>query len=225
MAARRSIKSYVKREGRLTKSQSSALDNYWVKYGVNYSPTALNLESIFGRRAPIILDIGVGAGESTINHALIHPENNYLAIEVHRPGLGRLLNKIESLSLNNIKIINHDVIDILEKQIPNRSLNQIFIFFPDPWPKKKHHKRRLINSDIFMLIKDKLSLHGRLHIATDCLNYAEHINELLNCNLEIINLAGKDNFSPRPVWRTETRYEHRGIKLSNKVYDFCCGLS
>ena len=218
------IKSYVKREGRLTKSQLYGLENYWAKHGIDYNAKIINLEKVFKRYGPIILDIGVGAGESTINHAISHPENNYLAVEVHRPGIGRLLNKIEEYALTNIKIIKHDVTEVLKEQIPNRSLTQIFIFFPDPWPKKRHHKRRLINKELIRLVKKKLVMHGRLHIATDWKDYANHIREVGNNDPSLINLASYNNFSPRPFWRTETRYEFRGKKLDHKVWDLCYGL-
>ena len=218
------IKSYVKREGRLTKSQLYGLENYWAKHGIDYNAKIINLEKVFKRYGPIILDIGVGAGESTINHAISHPENNYLAVEVHRPGIGRLLNKIEEYALTNIKIIKHDVTEVLKEQIPNRSLTQIFIFFPDPWPKKRHHKRRLINKELIRLVKKKLVMHGRLHIATDWEDYANHIREVGNNDPSLINLASCNNFSPRPLWRTETRYEFRGKKLDHKVWDLCYGL-
>tara|TARA_B100001250_G_scaffold196195_1_gene168561 strand:+ start:153 stop:842 length:690 start_codon:yes stop_codon:yes gene_type:complete len=224
LAVKKSIKSYVKRERRLTKSQLYGLDNYWIKYGIEFSPKIINFEEIFKSYKPLILDIGFGSGESTINHAISHPENNYLAVEVHRPGIGRLLNKIEENTLTNIKIIKHDVIDILKEQIPDCSLTQIFIFFPDPWPKKRHHKRRLINKELIKLIKKKLVLHGRLHIATDWENYANYIMEIGNADSELINLAGHNNYSPRPEWRTETRFEHRGKKLEHNVWDLCYGL-
>ena len=224
LAVKKSIKSYVKRERRLTKSQLYGLDNYWIKYGIEFSPKIINFEEIFKSYKPLILDIGFGSGESTINHAISHPENNYLAFEVHRPGIGRLLNKIEENTLTNIKIIKHDVIDILKEQIPDCSLTQIFIFFPDPWPKKRHHKRRLINKELIKLIKKKLVLHGRLHIATDWENYANYIMEIGNADSELINLAGHNNYSPRPEWRTETRFEHRGKKLEHNVWDLCYGL-
>ena len=224
LAVKKSIKSYVKRERRLTKSQLYGLDNYWIKYGIEFSPKIINFEEIFKSYKPLILYIGFGSGESTINHAISHPENNYLAVEVHRPGIGRLLNKIEENTLTNIKIIKHDVIDILKEQIPDCSLTQIFIFFPDPWPKKRHHKRRLINKELIKLIKKKLVLHGRLHIATDWENYANYIMEIGNADSELINLAGHNNYSPRPEWRTETRFEHRGKKLEHNVWDLCYGL-
>lgn len=218
---RQAIKSFVRREGRLTKAQQYALNNYWYKHGVDFQPSLLNIEQIFKRRAPLIIDIGVGTGDSTLQHALQHPENDYLAIEVHRPGIGQLLNQIELHGLTNIKIINHDVIDVFMHQIPTRSINQVFIFFPDPWPKKRHHKRRLINKNLITLIKKHISRHGRLHIATDWEGYADHIQCLLTEDPELFNLAGHENLAARPEWRINTRYESRGLKLKHKVWDFC----
>lgn len=221
----RSIRSYVKREGRLTKSQQYALDNLWDKHGVDYKPSIIELNNLFKRRAPIIMDIGIGIGDTTVKHARLHPENNYLAIEVHRPGIGQLLNNIESNNIKNIKIINHDVINVLDQQIPLSSLSQVFIFFPDPWPKKRHHKRRLINNQLIELIKKCLTLHGRLHIATDWGDYAEHIRELCNSDQELINLSVNNLTTPRPAWRIQTRYETRGLKLEHEVWDFCYALT
>ena len=205
------IRSYVKREGRLTKSQLHGLNNYWIKYGLEYNPKIINFEKIFKRHGPIILDIGVGAGESTINHAKLHPENNYLAVEVHRPGIGQLLNKIESAALKNIKIIKYDVMDILNKQIPNRSLSQVFIFFPDPWPKKRHHKRRLLGPGFLDLIAGKLKPGGLVHIATDWVPYAEAV-ELLFASRSDFELAE----TPQ---RPETKFERRGRSLGHEVLD------
>ena len=221
----RNIRSFVRREGRLTKAQKYALDHYWEKHGIEYQPALLNIDEIFKRRAPLVVDIGVGTGDSTLKHAQLHPENNYLAIEVHRPGIGHLLNQIESNNLPNIKIINHDVIEILKQQIPNQTISQILIFFPDPWPKKRHHKRRLINPNLLTLIKRKLSRHGRLYIATDWEDYAEHIQLLFNQDTSFFNLAGSESSSPRPAWRIPTRYESRGLRLDHKVWDFCYSLN
>ena len=221
----RTIKSFVRREGRLTKSQRHALEHFWHKYGIDYSPEKLDLEKIFGRRAPTVVDIGVGTGDTTLKHALLHPENNYLAIDVHRPGIGHLLNQLELNNIKNIKVVNHDVIQVLDEQISDHTLSQIFIFFPDPWPKKRHHKRRLINKSMLNLIKNKLAWNGRLHIATDWSDYAEHISELCKNDPDLNNLSGKDHFAPRPAWRTNTRYEARGERLSHRVYDFCFGLT
>ena len=220
----RSIRSYVKREGRLTKSQSHALEHYWQKYGIDYQQNTLDFDVLFKRHAPVIMDIGVGTGDSTIQHALLHPENNYIAIEVHRPGVGQLLNRIEKSGLTNIRIINRDVIDVLQYQIPDQSLSQVFIFFPDPWPKKRHHKRRLINTALITTLKKRLVQYGRLHIATDWEDYAEHIHLLCDNETGLINLGTKQGLCPRPVWRPNTRYENRGVKLEHRVFDFCLGL-
>lgn len=222
---KRTIRSFVKRDSRLTKSQQLALDNYWSKYGIDFSSDLLDFKKLFNRHAPVIMDIGVGTGDTTFFHAQKHPENNYLAIEVHKPGIGRLLNSIESKNLNNIKIINHDVVDVLTEQIPDHSLSQIFIFFPDPWPKKRHHKRRLINNKLLELIKKKITGNGRLHIATDWENYAEHIQQLCDEDPELLSLTGNKQSAPRPDWRTKTRYESRGIRLDHNVWDFCYALN
>ena len=221
----RTIRSFVKRDSRLTKAQQLALDNYWDKHGIDFNNELIDLYSLFKRPAPIVMDIGVGTGDTTFHHAETHPENNYLAIEVHKPGIGRLLNAIESKKLNNIKIINHDVIEVLENQTPEQSLSQVFIFFPDPWPKKKHHKRRLINKHLLELLKKKLTLNGRLHIATDWANYAEHIHELCNQDDELLSLNSSDKTVPRPDWRIQTRYEMRGLRLEHTVWDFCYALN
>lgn len=223
---RNTIRSYVKREGRLTSSQQNALDNYWDKHGIDFNSNNLNLQTLYKRRAPLILDIGVGTGDSTFSHALKHPENNYLAIEVHRPGVGQLLNNIESNNLTNIKISNNDVIDVLQNQIPDRSLSQVFLFFADPWPKTKHQKRRLINEQLIALIKRKITAHGRLHIATDWQDYAKHIQKLCQSDPALINLSGNKLYSsPRPNWRIKTRYEARGLRLNHTVWDFCYGFN
>ncbi len=225
-AKQNSIRSYVKREGRLTKSQQYALDNYWAQHGVDFSLELIDPDILFGRRAPLILDIGVGTGDTTLNHAETHPENNYLAIEVHRPGIGQLLNNIQSHNLTNIKISNQDVVTVLKNQIPDHAISQIFIFFPDPWPKTRHHKRRLINKRLMDLIKRKIVAHGRIHIATDWQDYADHITTLCLADPELINLSGnKAQYAPRPNWRIHTRYELRGLRLAHKVWDFCYGFN
>ena len=220
----RTIRSFVKRESRLTKAQELALENYWDKHGVDFNNDLIDLSSLFNHPAPIVMDIGVGTGDTTFHHAKKHPENNYLAIEVHKPGVGRLLNAIESKKLNNIKIINHDVVEVLQYQIPNRCLSQVFIFFPDPWPKKKHHKRRLINKSLLELLKKKLTRNGRLHIATDWENYAEQIQELCNSDNGLLNLNSSNKTVPRPDWRVQTRYETRGLRLEHEVWDFCYAI-
>ena len=215
----------MRREGRLTRAQNRALKDYWPKYGVEFNTETLDLKQAFKRHAPLVVDIGVGTGDSTLHHARQHPQNNYLAIEVHRPGIGHLLNEIEKNQLNNIRIINHDVIPVLDLLLPDSSISQVFIFFPDPWPKKRHHKRRLINPELLDILKKKLARHGRLHIATDWQDYAEHIAILCDKDVDLYNLSGSKACAPRPNWRTETRYEKRGQRLQHSVRDFCYCLA
>ena len=222
---KRTIKSFVRREGRLTQAQARALDQNWANYGIDFDGTQMQLTKVFQRCAPLVVDIGVGTGDSTIHHASQHPENDYLAIEVHRPGVGHLLNEIEKKRIRNIRVINHDVIPVLEQVLPDHSVSHFFIFFPDPWPKKRHHKRRLVSSSLIDLIKIKLAWHGRLHIATDWQNYAEHISELCDADKDLVNLAGPGQYAPRPRWRSKTRYEMRGERLQHEVRDFCYALS
>ena len=220
----RSIKSFVRREGRLTNAQARALKEQWPKFGIEFGKSKFNIDLAFNRKAPLCIDIGVGTGDRTLHQAIKFPENNYLAIEVHRPGIGHLLNEIQQANVNNIRIINHDVIPVLKQQIPDKSISQVFIFFPDPWPKKRHHKRRLINEEFITILKHKLCLHGRIHIATDWHDYAEHISSICNNDNDLVNLAGEHHHAPRPDWRINTRYEKRGQRLQHDIYDFCFGL-
>lgn len=217
----RSIRSFVRREGRLTRAQSRALEQYWPEFGIDFSGELLDIDTLFGRRAPLVLDIGVGTGDSTLQHAMQHPGNNYLAIEVHRPGIGHLLNEMGNQHVTNIRVINHDVIPVLGQLLPAGSVSQVFIFFPDPWPKKRHQKRRLINAELLGMLQKILTRNGRLHIATDWEDYAEHIALLFGNSPAFCNLAGNAIYAPRPAWRVHTRYEARGTRLQHNVRDFC----
>lgn len=221
---RRGIKSYVKREGRMTERQKQALDELWPKYGIDYQAQQIDLDIYFQRHAPTILDIGVGNGLSTFSYGKQKPENNIIAVEVHRPGVGHLLHEIETQQIKNIRIINHDVNEVLHHQIKDCSLDQVHIFFPDPWPKKKHFKRRLINKNFIELITQKLKPHGLLIIATDWQDYAEWILEVCNENKNLINLSPTNDYSPRPCWRPITKYENRGHNLEHDVWNFVYGL-
>lgn len=214
------IRSFVRREGRMTESQRHAIQHYWNQFGIEFDYTKLDLEKIFQRSAPRILDIGTGMGDTTISIAKAHPENDYLAVEVHRPGIGSLLRQITSHHLSNIRISNHDVIDLLRFQIPAQSLDIVYIFFPDPWPKNRHHKRRLINQTLLEILKPCLKSHARLYIATDWQDYADHIFEVFGDDSYFINLAGAERYSPRPYWRPLTKFERRGCKLEHQVRDF-----
>jgi tRNA (guanine-N7-)-methyltransferase len=214
------IRSFVRREGRMTESQRDAIKRHWSQYGVEFRKETLVLETVFLRSAPAILDIGSGMGDTTVSLAISHPENNYLAVEVHRPGIGSLLRQVAENHISNVRISNHDVVDVLQYQIPAGSLDMVYIFFPDPWPKKRHHKRRIINPAFLELLKPCLKSQARVYIATDWQDYAEHILEVFAGDKEFTNLAGPGNFSPRPYWRPLTKFEKRGQTLEHSVRDF-----
>ena len=214
------IRSFVLRDGRMTSAQKDALKTSWPIHGIDFSKEPLDLHKIFGRLAPRVLEIGTGMGDATAQIAENHKENDYLAVEVHRPGIGSLMRQIEKNKLSNIRLLSHDIIDILKYQLPENSIDCVYIFFPDPWPKKKHHKRRLINSALLTLIKPVLKNHGRLFIATDWENYAEQIIELIESEPDIINLAGENQYTPRPRWRPMTKFEKRGLNKGHQVFDF-----
>lgn len=216
----RLIRSFVKRDGRLTSGQKNALDKYWNRYGINYDGSKLDLKKIFSRVAPLIIDIGSGMGETTIKIASEYPENNYLSIEVHKPGVGSLLRQIKNNNLTNIRIMSHDVVEILQNSLPGKCIDSVYIFFPDPWPKKKHYKRRLIKSGFLEILKKKLKHNARIYISTDWVNYAEQILEVFNNNRYFMNLSATDKYAPRPRWRPYTKFELRGEKLGHDIYDF-----
>ncbi|NKB36481.1 MAG: tRNA (guanosine(46)-N7)-methyltransferase TrmB [Gammaproteobacteria bacterium] len=213
------IRSYVLRQGRLTSGQAHALKNYWSKFGIDHQVPPLDLDKEFERRAPRTIDIGVGMGDTSLKMASCFPENDYLAIDVHQPGTGSLLRQIEEKHLRNIRVMCHDVVEILSGQIPNQSFDQAFIFFPDPWPKKRHHKRRLINNSFLNLLVPKLKENGCVHIATDWQELAEHMMAVCDSYSGLINMAGAGHFSPRPHWRPLTKFEKRGTNLSHQVFD------
>ena len=223
--ARRPVRSYVLRQGRLTSGQAYALDNYWERYGIEFSKSKLDLDRVYARTAPKILDIGVGMGNTSIALALAHPENDYLAVEVHQPGVGSLLRLAQENNINNLRIICHDVVEVLSHQLPEHIIDHVYIFFPDPWPKKRHHKRRLISSEFLSLLIPKLTSHARIFIATDWQDLAEYIIKVCDNHPGIINLAGKGNAAPRPAWRPLTKFEQRGKELQHPVLDFIYALS
>ena len=216
---RRKVRSYVLREGRLTKGQARALQDHWRDYGIDFSDSLLDLDACFGRTAPKILDIGCGMGETTLALAQRHPDNDYLAVEVHRPGVGGLIRRAAEEDIRNIRIICHDVMEVLRCQVPARSLDEVYIFFPDPWPKKKHHKRRLVSARFLELLLPKLKSHGRLYLATDWEDMAAHLLHTCDSFPGLINLAGTGHYAPRPVWRPQTKFESRGRQLRHAVHD------
>lgn len=219
----RTVRSYVLRQGRITPAQERAIEQHWQTFGIDYRPEPLDLDLAFGRRAPKILEIGAGMGENTLALAGSRRENDYLVLEVHRPGIGRLIRELVSLQLFNVRIICHDAVDVLKHQIGDHTLEQILIFFPDPWPKKRHHKRRLIQPAFISLLRRKLQDHGRLFMATDWQDLAEHMLNVCDEAPDLVNLAGRGHFSPRPKWRPSTKFEQRGQRLQHQVWDLAFG--
>jgi tRNA (guanine-N7-)-methyltransferase len=213
----RGIRSYVLRQGRVSNAQRRSLDTLLPVYGIAYAPAPLDLNAVFGRSAPKILEIGFGMGETTANIAAAHPENDYLAIEVHSPGVGGLLKLIDEQRLTNIRIIQHDVVDILNHMLPAESLAGVHIFFPDPWPKKRHHKRRLVQPPMMALIASRMEHGAYLHLATDWKEYAEQMLQVLGAEPTLQNTSA--DFAPRPESRPQTKFEARGLRLGHEVWD------
>lgn len=218
-ASKRLIRSFVRREGRMTRAQEQALENLWPQYGLEFSSTTLIPAAVFGRRAPLTLDIGPGMGLTTASLAAAYPQRDYLAVEVHRPGIGSLLHHAKRAGVNNIRAVCHDAIEVIHGMLPDGSFDQVLVMFPDPWPKKRHHKRRLLNAEFAKLLRSKLKSHALVYIATDWLDYAEQIPEAFENN-GYINLAGPGRASPRPRWRPLTKFEQRGLGLGHSVRDF-----
>ncbi len=216
---RRTIRSFVKREGRLTAGQQKALDELWPQLGIDFSPQPINSQQLFGRDAELVLEIGFGNGESLWQMAQAQPEKDFIGIEVHRPGVGHLLQKIEQSGITNLRLICHDAVDVLKEQIADNSLDRVQLFFPDPWHKKKHHKRRIVQPDFAMLIAQKLKPGGIFHLATDWQHYAEHMLEVLNNCPTLSNLSEHNDFVPRPAERPLTKFEQRGQRLGHGVWD------
>lgn len=214
----RPIRSFILRQGRLTRGQERALENEWPKFGIDFSENKLNLSQAFGRdHSDKILEIGFGMGETTANIAKTLPEKDFLAVEVHTPGVGALLLRIQEQALANIRIIQHDAVEALQQMLPDASLDGAHIFFPDPWHKKRHNKRRLIQSAFVQLLCKKLKPGAYLHVATDWEDYAEWILEALKAEPQLKNTS--DDYSEKPAYRPLTKFENRGIKLGHGVWD------
>ncbi len=214
----RRIRSFVRREGRMTRAQRRALAECWTRFGVDAGVATLEPEWLFGRRAPLVLEIGFGDGESLVATAMAHPEMDYLGVEVHRPGVGHTLLRAEALDLSNLRIMCADAVEVL-RQLPDESLECIQILFPDPWPKARHHKRRLLQPPFVALLVPKLKWAGQLHVATDCEDYARSILNVLRAAPELVNVVNGDGFAPRPASRPLTRFERRGRRLGHEVWD------
>ena len=211
------IRSYVLRQGRFSPGQQRAYAELLPRFGIAYAPAPVDFASVFGRRAPVIAEIGFGMGETTARIAAENPGNDYLAIEVHSPGVGSLLRQIGEAGLENVRIVQHDAVEVLRDMVPPQSLAAIHVFFPDPWPKKRHHKRRLVQTSFAELAASRLAPGGLLHVATDWQEYAHHVLSVLSVTPGLRNTA--EGFAPRPPSRPETKFERRGLKLGHGVWD------
>ncbi len=215
---RRPVRSFVRREGRLTAGQARALDQLWPRWGLEFRGEPLDLDRAFGRRAPRHLEIGFGRGESLLALAAAHPERDYLGIEVHRPGVGSLLLRLEQNGIDNVRIVCADAAEVLARGIPPGSLERVLLWFPDPWPKKRHHKRRLVQPAFADRVAAVLQPGGCWHLATDWEDYARHMMAVLEAHPAFTNPAGPGRCSPRGE-RPPTKYEQRGRRLGHGVWD------
>ena len=215
----RSIRSFVTRAGRVTPAQQRALAELWPRYGVEFVTEPLEPLAIFGRDAPRTVEIGFGNGENLLALAGTHPQRDFLGIEVHRPGVGRLLLALEARSLANVRIICHDAVEVLDRQIPPQWVEEMLILFPDPWPKKRHHKRRLVQRPFADLAASRLAPGGVLRLATDWEPYALEMLQTLSAVPGLENLAPDGAFIARPAERAPTRFERRGARLGHPVWD------
>ncbi len=214
---RRPIRSFVLRQGRVTNAQRRACEELLTVYGVPFAPAPLDLDRLFGRAAPKILEIGFGMGETTAAIAREHPENDYLGVEVHTPGVGSLLKRIADLHLENVRIVRHDAVEVLEHMIAPAALAGVHLFFPDPWPKKRHHKRRLIQPAFVALLASRMKRGATVHTCTDWEDYARQMLEVLSAEPALRNTA--PGYANRPEGRPETKFERRGLELGHRVWD------
>ena len=211
------IRSYVLRQGRVSNAQQRCYETLLPRFGIPHSTQRLNLDAVFGRHASRILEIGFGMGESTASIAQAHPENDYLALEVHTPGVGSLLKQIEEKNLKNIRIIQHDAVEVLRDMLEDETLDGAHIFFPDPWHKKRHNKRRLIQAPFVAQLVRKLKPGGYIHVATDWQDYAEQVLRVLGAEPLLKNTVA--DYAPRPDYRPLTKFEQRGLRLGHGVWD------
>jgi len=219
--AKRPIRSFVLRQGRVSSAQLRYLDDMMPKVGIEYRPEPLDFAATFGRQAPTVFEIGFGMGETSAKIATARPDTNFIEVEVHTPGVGSLCKLVAEGGIDNIRIIQHDAVEVLKHMIPENSLAGAHIYFPDPWPKKRHHKRRLVQPPLIALLASRLAPGGYLHCATDWEEYAMQMLEVLSAELLLENTADNSHggFAPRPDYRPLTKFEQRGIRLGHGVWD------
>jgi tRNA (guanine-N7-)-methyltransferase len=218
-APRRAIRSFVKRGGRITAAQQRALAGLWPRFGIDYHGTAFDLDALFGRYAPRTLEIGFGNGETLVTLAAANPARDYLGVEVHAPGVGHCLLAAAAAGLGNLKLVQHDAVEVLEHAIAAGALDEVLIYFADPWPKKRHHKRRLIQPALVALLASRLRRGGRLRLATDWEPYAEWMLEVLDANPSFRNSATAGRYLEPPAERPVTKFERRGLGLGHVTRD------
>lgn len=215
----RRIRSYVLRAGRMTPVQKRALEEHWARWGLEYDGRPLAYDAVFGRAGPVVLEIGFGMGQSLVATAQARPATNFVGIEVHRPGVGKLLHSMATRGVDNIRMYCHDAVEVLRDCIPDASLDEVQVFFPDPWHKKRHNKRRLIQPLFVAQLTRKLKPGGILHLATDWEDYARQMMDVLGAAVGLCNAAGDGQFAPRPPHRPLTKFELRGERLGHGVWD------
>lgn len=215
----RTIKSFVLRQGRLTRAQQHALENYWQVYGIDYTEQRIAFDELFGNNNEVVIEIGFGNGDSLLQQAIDQPQLNFIGIEVHAPGVGHLIHHAQKNAVQNLKVIRHDAVEVLKHQLADDSVNRFQLYFPDPWQKKRHHKRRIMNPEFIHLIQQKLKTGGIFHMATDWQDYADQMLEQMEQAAGFINTSGSGNFCSSTTERYETKFERRGIKLGHRVWD------
>ncbi|TXH04593.1 MAG: tRNA (guanosine(46)-N7)-methyltransferase TrmB [Nevskiaceae bacterium] len=219
LAHLRRIRSFVRREGRMTDGQKTALERLWPRYGLDAPAAPCDLAQVFGRSAPVVFEIGFGNGDHLLARAQSEPQHDFIGVEVHRPGVGRLLHNAEKAGLNNLRAACHDAVEVLEHWIVDGALHEAVIYFPDPWHKKRHNKRRLVQPAFVDLLARKIHSGGRLLLATDWAPYAAHMLEVLNAAPGFVNVASDGRYVPRHPTRPKTRFEARGERLGHEVFD------
>jgi tRNA (guanine-N7-)-methyltransferase len=215
----RKIQSFVKREGRLTSGQAKAIEQYWPVMGLAHSQGMLNFVEVFQRRAPVVLEIGFGMGKSLVAMAKAESDKDFIGIEVHRPGVGACLAEAASEGVSNLRVYEHDAVAVLADCVADNSLSRVQLFFPDPWHKTRHHKRRIVQHEFVQKLRGKLAVGGVFHMATDWQNYAEHMLDVMSHAQGFRNLSTSQDYVPRPEQRPLTKFEQRGHRLGHGVWD------